>query len=75
VIAKQHCKGRSPDHARGGVIALMDMHIVVASAAVGSYLHFLPVRPADSRIRANTKVEADRSATRTQLLDTELLEE
>jgi H+/Cl- antiporter ClcA len=27
----------------GGVLALMAMHIVVAVAAVGSYLHFLPV--------------------------------
>jgi H+/Cl- antiporter ClcA len=39
----------------GGVLALMAMHIVVASAAVGSYLHFLPVRPADGRPQADTK--------------------
>jgi len=31
----------------GGVLALMAMHIVVATAAVGSFLRFLPVRPAD----------------------------
>jgi hypothetical protein len=48
----------------GGVIALMAMHIVVASAAVASYFHFLPVRPVDSRPRADTKGKADRSATR-----------
>jgi hypothetical protein len=28
----------------GGVVALMTMHVFVATAAVGSYLHFLPVR-------------------------------
>ena len=33
----------------GGVIALMAMHIVVATAAVGSYLHFLPVRSTNVR--------------------------
>jgi hypothetical protein len=38
----------------GGVLALMAMHIVVASAAVGSYLHFLPVRPV-ARPRADVK--------------------
>jgi len=47
----------------GGVIALMAMHIVVAGAAVGSYLYFLPVRPVDGRTRAETKGEAVRSAT------------
>jgi len=48
----------------GGVIALMAMHIVVASAAVGSYLHFLPARRVDSRTLTDTKGDADRSATR-----------
>jgi hypothetical protein len=47
----------------GGVIALMAMHIVVATAAVGSYLYFQPVHPADGGPQAGTKGEVDRSAT------------
>jgi hypothetical protein len=46
----------------GGVLALMAMHIVVACAAVGSYLVFLPVRTDGGRTRAHTEGEADRSA-------------
>jgi hypothetical protein len=38
----------------GGVLALMAMHVVVATAAVGSYLHFLPVRTVDGRSQADT---------------------
>jgi len=38
----------------GGVLALMAMHVVVATAAVGSYLHFLPVRTVNGRSQADT---------------------
>jgi len=48
----------------GGVIALMAMHVVVATAAVASYLYFLPVRPIDTRSRAGTKSEVHRPGTR-----------
>ena len=35
--------------------------IVVATAAVGSYLHFLPVRPIEAARRLTAKGEVDRS--------------
>jgi hypothetical protein len=45
----------------GGVLALMAMHIVVAAAAVGSYLHFLPVRPIVAIPKQTAKGEVDPS--------------
>ena len=47
----------------GGVIALMAMHVVVATAAVGSYLYFQPVHPLEGRPQADTKGVVERSGT------------
>jgi hypothetical protein len=47
----------------GGVIALMAMHVVVATAAVASYLYFLPVRPLEGRPQAGTEGVVERPGT------------
>jgi uncharacterized protein DUF6069 len=47
----------------GGVIALMAMHVVVATAAVASYLYFLPIRPVEGRSQAGTEGEVERLGT------------
>jgi hypothetical protein len=46
----------------GGVIALMAMHVAVASAAVGSYLHFLPVRAASTSRGTSWTIRVRRSS-------------